>query len=477
MLRIPLCLILQTLLFLTGLVSPSILLAGTDLNIPKPTDTLLPPPPAPALEPSAVHITVARTVRELREAVETSIAVHHRHEEEWIPAKRKLDGMPFEYKYYLWRGPINFRTDGNRLVTEFPDVRYRVRVRLTQADGTTKTAECGYGPDAHMRMQVEAYSELHWNEDWSVQTKTTFGEPRFAEPCRLAPADIDATEMLNAWFDQRLPHVASAVDATFLKYAEAKKRAQTVWDKFQEPLELGADVWLTYRPRTPRAASWTLNADQSIHTIVSMVFDPLIKAGGKPAVETTPLPRLQTGPSAKPGFHLSVPLVVPYEELTQRVAKEAAGSEINPPVGSKILVTGVQVYGSGNHLITEVTVTGGVNGKLYIQGTPTLSPDGQTLIFGNFEFTLDTSNLLVKATNRMMHNSIREKVLPHTQIDIRDRIAVLRSRIERQMNRELAPGIWLEGKITKLEPRGIYPVPGGMEIQFVTDGTLNLVIQ
>jgi len=77
----------------------------------------------------------------------------------------------------------------------------------------------------------------------------------------------------------------------------------------------------------------------------------------------------------------------------------------------------------------------------------------------------------------MMHNSIREKVLPHTKIDLQDRIKVLRSRIERQMNRELAPGIWLEGKVTKLEPRGLYPVPGGMEIRFVTDGTLNLTIQ
>jgi hypothetical protein len=45
------------------------------------------------------------------------------------------------------------------------------------------------------------------------------------------------------------------------------------------------------------------------------------------------------------------------------------------------------------------------------------------------------------------------------------------------MNRELAPGIWLEGAVTKLAPRGIYPVPGGIEVQFVMDGTLNLSIQ
>jgi len=58
-----------------------------------------------------------------------------------------------------------------------------------------------------------------------------------------------------------------------------------------------------------------------------------------------------------------------------------------------------------------------------------------------------------------------------------DRFEALRARVQRQMNRELSPGMWLEGAVTKFDPRGIYPVPGGIEMQFVLDGTLNLTIQ
>ena len=474
---IPLCLILQAIILSIGLVSPSTVLAGSDLRIPKPNDSLLPPPPPPKLKPSVVQMTIGRTLREMREAVESSIAVHHRHEEEWITGKRRIKGVPFEYQYYIWRGPVNFRTDGGRLVTEFPDVRYRVRVRLKEPDGKTQIAECGYGPDAHMRMKVEAYSEVRWNEDWVARTTTSFGRPQFGEPCRLNPIGLDITELLDEWFAQRLPPLAAAIDNAFLKQVEAKNRARIIWEKFQEPMELRPGIWLTYRPQHPRAGSMQVNRDQSVETSVSMVFDPLIVVGAKPQVDGSALPKLQTGTMPQDGFHLAVPMLVPWEELTERVGKEAVGSEINPPVGSKILVTGVQVYGSGNHLLTEVTVTGGVNGKLYIQGRPTITPDGQTLEFRDFEFTVDTSNLLVKATNRIMHDSIRSQVLPHTKIDLRDRIDVLRNRIERQMNRELAPGIWIQGEVTKLEPRGIYPVPGGMELQLVVDGTLNLVIQ
>lgn len=471
------CKILPTAVFICTLFSAPIILAGTDLTIPKPTDVLLPPPPAPKVEPSVVDVSIGRTLREMSDAVGSSIAVHHRHEEEWIPGKRTLNGMPFDYQYYIWRGPVSFKTEGNRLVTEFPDVRYRVRVRLKEPSGDTTIAECGYGADGHMRMKLEAYSEVQWSEDWVVRTKTEFGRPQFADPCRLGPIDLDITELLEDWFKQRLPPLASAIDQTFSKQAEAKKRAQIIWEKFQEPMELRPGIWLTYRPENPRAGSVKLNSDRSVQTSVSTVFDPFIVVGAKPQVDTSPLPKLKTGTTAQDGFHLAVPMLIPYEELTERVAQEAVGSEIIPPVGSRIQVTGIQVYGSGRRLISEISVQGGVNGKLYIQGTPSLTPDGQTLELNGFDFTVETSNLLVKATNRMMYDSIRQQVLPHTKIDLRDRIEILRSRIERQMNRELSPGIWIQGTVTRLDPRGIYPVPGGMEIQIVIDGTLALTIQ
>lgn len=462
---------------LVWILSPPLLLAGSNLIIPKPTDVLLPPPPPPTLEPSVVNLMVGRTFREMRDAVESSIPVHHRHEEEWIPAKRRLNGIPFEYQYYLWRGPVSFKVDGDRLVTEFPDVRYRVRVRLKDPNGDIRTAECGYGADAHMRMKLEATSEVRWSEHWVVHTNTQFGRPQFQEPCRLSAIDVDVTDLLDEWLNERLPSLASAIDQTFLNHVEAKKRAQIVWEKFQEPMELGSGTWLMYHPQNPRAGSLTLDRDRSVRTTVSMTFDPMIAGGAKPQVDRSPLPSLQIGPTAQEGVHLAVPMLVPYEGLNERLAREVVGEEIIPPVGSRIRITGVRVYGSGNSLISEVSVTGGVNGMLYLQGKPALAPDGHTLEFRDFDFTVDTSNVLVKFTNRMLYNSIREKILPYTKIEVGDRIETLRSRIKRQINRELSPGIWLEGTVTKLDPRGIYPVPGGIEVQFVIDGTLSLTIQ
>jgi hypothetical protein len=143
-------------------------------------------------------------------------------------------------------------------------------------------------------------------------------------------------------------------------------------------------------------------------------------------------------------------------------------------VGSPIQITGIRVYGSGDALICEVTVTGGVHGTLYLQGNPALAPDGRTLALRHFMFTMETSNLLMRLANRTMYDTIRDTILPYTRIDIANRAEVLRRRIERQMNRQLGPDIWIEGAVTTLVPNHIYPVKRGIELQLLIDGTLSI---
>jgi hypothetical protein len=326
-------------------------------------------------------------------------------------------------------------------------------------------------------MRVEAASELRWSLEWVLQTRTQFGAPQFVTPCRLDPIALDVTEMLNDWFNERLPSLASTIDQMFVTQREAKKRAQFVWASLQEPMELRPGTWLVYRPRDPRAGSLTLDRDDLVQTIVSMAFDPTIFVGAKPAIAGSSLPPLQTGPAAQEGFHLAVPMLVPYEELTQRLAKEVVGQEIIPPVGSRIRIIGIRAYGSGDKLISEVTLSGGVSGTVYLQGKPAIAPDGHTLEFHQFDYTMETSSAVAKFANRVMYDTLREKIVQNSRIEVGDRIEALRRQVERQMNRELTPGMWLQGQVTGLSPRGLYPVQGGIELQFTMDGALHLSIQ
>jgi hypothetical protein len=463
-----------SLVFLLGLTSSP---AASPLAIPKPTDPLLPPPPPPAIEPSVVNLAVTTSLQHVAQAVQASFPIHHQHEDQWTPGKRLLEGAPFEYRYYLWRGPAQFKLIGNQLVTEFPDVRYRVAARIAQTDGQARIGTCGYGDQWPRHLRLTATSLLTWTESWRLHTTTTFGPPTMADDCRLTPLIADVGPLLTAGLNERLPQLAAAIDRIVAEQAEAKQRAEVLWQHLQEPVELKRGMWLAYRPSGAQAGPIATEGEATVRSVVSLVFNPMIMLGTKPALPPTPLPTLQLGqPAAAEGLHLGVPILVSYEELNRRLAPQVVGEEIQPPVGAPIKVTGLQVYGSGDRLVAAVTVAGGINGTLYLAGQPSLDPGTQILEFRGFNFTMETRNVLAKSTDRLMHDAIVEKVLPDTKIDLRDRFEELRNRIERQFTRELVPGTWLEGSVSRMEARGLYPTQDGLEVQLVVDGNLKLTI-
>ncbi|MGE3152555.1 MAG: DUF4403 family protein [Nitrospiraceae bacterium] len=463
-----------SLVFLLGLTSS---LADSHLAIPKPTDPLLPPPPPPTIGPSIVNLTLSVSLQHLAQAVQDSFPIHHQHEDQWTPGKRLIEGAPFEYRYYLWRGPAQFKLTGNQLVTEFPDVRYRVAARVSETDGQTRMGTCGYGDQWPRHLRLTATSLLSWAESWRLHTITTFEPPALVDDCRLTPLMADVGPLLAAGLKERLPPLATAIDRTVAERAEAKQRAEGIWQRLQEPVELKRGMWLAFRPSGAQAGPITPDGEASVQSVVSLAFHPTVTLGPKPPVPVLPLPPLQLDKVAAPeGLHLSIPVQVSYEELNRRLMPQVVGEEIQPPVGSATKVTDLQVYGSGDRLIAAVSVSGGVNGTLYLAGRPSLDTATQVLEFREFGYTMETKNVLAKTINRMMYDAILEQVLPDTRIDLRDLFEDLRNRIERQLTRELVPGTWLEGSVTQLTPRGIYPTENGLEIQVVVDGNLKLTI-
>ena len=315
-----------SLVFLLGLTSSP---AESPLAIPKPTAPLLPPPPPPAIEPSVVNLAVSASLQHVAQAVQASFPIHHQHEDEWMPGKRLLAGAPFEYRYYLWRGPAQFKLTGSQLLTEFPDVRYRIAARLAQADGPARTGTCGYGDEWPRHLRLTATSLLTWTESWRLHTTTTFGPPTLADDCRLAPVMADVGPLLTAGLNERLPQLAAAIDRTVAEQAEAKQRAEVIWQRLHEPVELKRGMWLAYRRSGALAGPIATEGEATVRSVVSLVFNPIITLGTKPALPPTSLPPLQLGrPAAAEGMHLGIPIYMSYEELNRRLLPQVVGEEI-----------------------------------------------------------------------------------------------------------------------------------------------------
>ena len=445
--------------------------AASELDIPKPTDPLMPAPPPPALEASVVNLEVQLTAEGLATAVDDGFPQVAARENDWSEAVTLGAQEDIQFLYRVVRGPFRYRMDHDQFHVSFDQVRYRVWARRNRGEGFVE-GRCGHGDDPPKRLNLSARSALSWSDRWRMQSQTTFDEPVFVEPCLLTGLDVDATPVLKAVLQPRLAALAESIDRIVRERTEAKQRAEMVWQKLQEPIEFAPNQWLQFHPRDARVSPITSNGTLVLRTSVNLVMAPRIVNGSKPDSVAMPLPALQMTPLPLEGYHLALPITVDYGRINQRLEQEMIGQEFQTPVGDTLRVEGVQLYGSGDKLILALQVSGGVNGTVYATGTPVFDEGLGMLRFVDLDFTLDTRNVLVQSANWMFHQDILSSLRSQAYIDLSGQLQTLRSRLTSALTRDLGPNARLEGEVTSLRPRGVYPTAGGVEVHIIAEGSM-----
>ena len=445
--------------------------AASQLQIPKPTDPLKPAPPPPALEASIVNLEVRVPAEELAAAVDEGFPPVAAREDDWNDAGTLGDRDDVRFLYRVVRGSFRYRMEQDQFQVWFDQVRYRIWARRNEGDGFVE-GRCGHGDDPPKRLNLAARSALSWSDRWRLRTRTTFEEPVFVEPCLLTGLGFDATPVLKAVLQPRLAALGQSIDRIVRERTEAKQRAEMVWQKLQEPIEFGPNYWLEFHPRDARVSPITSNGTLVLLTSVNLVAEPRVVSGPKPDHVAIPLPALQLAPLPQEGFHLALPIVVDYRRINQRLAQEMVGQQFQTPLGDTARVEGAQLYGSGDKLILALQMSGAVNGILYATGTPVFEEGLGRLKFVDLDFTVETRNVLMRSADWMFHQNILSTLQSEAFIDLSSYLQTLRLRLETALTRDLAPNARLEGEVTTLRPRGVYPTAEGVEVHLVADGSL-----
>lgn len=457
------------------LISASSAWGGSNVNIQKPNEKLLPPPSPPPLERSVVNMEVNLSAEELALLVNQTFPPVIAREDGWNDPALLPGRDDLRFLYRLHRGGFLYQMRRDQLELTFNDIRYRIWARRP---GTEQAEEghCGHGDDPPKRIRVVAHTAVSWSEAWRLNPQTTFDPPVFVDPCRLQPLNIDATPMLQSVVQARLSVLAERIDRTINERNAGKQRAAIIWKKLQEPVELGPNRWLALNPVDARVGPVGSDGGLLIKTSVNLIMEPKI-LDTKPPAGDAPLPALQMTPSTMGGSRLLVPVFADYAKINGRLERMLVGQTIDTPLGEPITITGVELYGSGSKLIVAIKVKGGVNGTLYATGVPWFDESSRSLKFRNLDFTMETKNMLVRGAERFWRDRLLEQMESDVFVDLAEPLMIMRNRLNAALTRELVPDARLEGTFTKMRPAGIYPVTGGVEVQMIAQGTMRLVLQ
>jgi len=446
--------------------------ASERLHIPRPNEPLAPPPPAPSLGPSSVDLPVAISLDRLAEAVAQGIPPEKAEEQNWLD----LPGQPgAQYQYRLWRGAPELRMAGDRLEVSFPDMRYRLRARVV-APGGTLEGSCGYA-DEPRRLRLTASIRLDWAEDGTIRSQTNFSPADFQTPCQLAPLPLDVTPVLKSTLDAALPAIGQEIDAALRARSLSQRRLAGLWQRLQRPMELEKNLWLAWSPTSLAVAPFSAPEENMIGTSLSIALQPEATVGARPVARSSPLPPVRVEPADESACHLAVPITVPYTFLDRALGKRMVGMEFDAGPLGLVKVVSAHMYGSGNQVILQAGVAGGIEGFIYAIGRPVYDPADQTLSIDGLDLTLDTKNVLANAANALAHDQIVAQFQSNTRIDLSQRIRMFRDNLQKNFNREPASGIRMQGSDVGFAPTGVHPVAGGIEIQVIVDAKLRLSVQ
>ncbi|HSP94772.1 MAG TPA: DUF4403 family protein [Thermoanaerobaculia bacterium] len=442
--------------------------AGEQARIPRPTDKLDPAPPPPAVGLSSMNLPVTISVDALSAAVAKAIPAEKREEQKWLDGAALVSRPGFEYQYMITRGAPELKASGDTFEITFPQMQFRVRGRLEPGG---PVGGCGYREPLR-KLVLKAKTKLAWAPDGTIESKTAFEPVELPEPCTLQPMGVEMTPVLEKLVAARLPAMARNIDAAIEAQSVSRRRLAALWQKLQQPIELRPGVWLALSPSGLAVAPLAAEGAKAIKTSLGLDLAPQAVKGEKPSAREAPVPRFAAGAPKGSGCHIAIPMQISYGQMNARLQKKVVGTNFDAgPLGS-IKIVSTNLYGSGDRLVMEIGVSGGVNGKIYVIGKPAL--DALMIKIEDLDLTIETKNLLAKAANSMAKEKLIAALEPSARVDLKDPVEAWRRDLQDRLRREILPGVWMQPSDIKVSLRGVYPAPGGIEIQAVLDASLNL---
>jgi len=392
------------------------------------------------------------------------------------PSKR------FGLKYKVLRDPIVLNMQNAGLHAS-AHVRYALEGCVNGKQRMWPCLSCGFG-EPMREATIELQSRFEWAENWTLRSKTTARPVDFgAQQCRVTPLNINITEWkLRPLVDDQLQDAAKTIDHNTPKLAAVRPYAQQVWSSLQTPFAIGPKTWLVIEPADValapiRGAGLDVTSALTLHARTRVVF------GEKPALSTKPLPALRTASESDKGIRVPFDVEMPFSEVT-RLLTEQFGKKTYNIEGGTLAVDTIELSGGANgrlNIAASIDYRGGrlkkYHGIVNLDGIAKFDPASSRVMIEELEYSIDPKRRgIVRAFDRVAHEAVRSRLRDSARWPISNDIAALKGEIERGVTRQLAPGVFLRGRVDSIEPVSVIATAEGVSIRVIAVGSANVDI-
>lgn len=189
-----------------------------------------------------------------------------------------------------------------------------------------------------------------------------------------------------------------------------------------------------------------------------------------------PLPQLQIVEKLEEKFEVGLMTEIPFAEMRKIAMAQTGGKTYEFNDGKqKITVLDMELFGNGDNLVIGTTLSGSLEGKVYIKGKPYYDAASRSLKMKDLDFDLDTKDKLVKTANWLAHGKFLKLMEPYFSIPVADQLEEAQKMIRSNLSGDaMNKKVKLNGNLTELRPGPMYVIPAGIRAIIYAKGNLEV---
>ena len=387
------------------------------------------------------------------------------------------------YKYNFDRDPLVFNFKGSEVLC---DIYGKFDLGLSYCPGCHDLfggpscvvprvyASCGIG-EPKRRVHISYTSRIIISDNFTLRSQTNLKEFELLDPCKITVFQYDATPTIEKEVRKSLILLEEDIDKQ-LALAPVRETMTGVWKALQEPILVSPFGYFYLRPSNIGITEFTLsNEGQKAHFTTQLLAQPVFSTNElEQQLANLPKNTPQANASNTSVFNLRT--IASFDSINQFLARDFERQQIQINNKKSIYLDKVQVLGpQGERMVLSVAFSGAKNGVLYLVVKPYIDVQ-QHFRIREIDYELKTHSVLLHSAKWLLNSKLKEQIENSVDVDLSPILNETRAAIERQINGEITPGVWLNGKIEALKVENLLLTSGNLIIDVRLDGQLKLKI-
>lgn len=339
----------------------------------------------------------------------------------------------------------------------YKDTEFSIRIRLISKIGITP----------QWQLKSETYVDSYdWISDPSI---------------KVAGINIPIKAMVSRLLNKNFDKITQAIDEQVAVNPELKKNAELAWNVARQPVMLAKeyDTWLVIVP-TGVVMTPLLAKNNILRSVIGIKgYTQTITSAVKPQViATQKLPDLQLVSKVQEDFKIGLISVVSYEEAARLATAKFAGEKFSFLNGKySVEVSSVEMYGQNDRLVIKAGLKGGINGDIYLKGTPYYDPATQQLSLRGLDYDLDTKNSIIRTAGWLLQGQFSRMMEKRMVFPVGEQISEAKKTVQKALsNYKVTEGVVVKGILSDIVPDKVYLTPKHLYSVVFATGKVNLKV-